>query len=402
MKFTYKARTKDGKPETGTIEASSKDAAAVLLKKYDIFVTSLQELASQEPFFKKITFEPGIAKKDLVVFSRQLALMLDSRVPVVQSLSTLAFQTTNVRFKKIVADIAKLVEEGVFLSQAMARFPKVFDNFYVNLIKSGEVSGNISQTLYYVSDNIEREYDLTSQVRQALIYPVFTLGILFVVVNIIIVFLLPKIQELIKESSSAPPLFTVIMLDFYTFLQHFWWVIVLMLFLCIATAFMYVKTERGKKIYDTLLLYAPFLGSILRKVFLTRFCGNISTLLSSGVSINKALQITADTVDNLVYKDLILAIESRVSQGEKISSALLQHPIYFPSFVVAMIKVGEQTGKLDKTLMEIVNFYQKEIKRSVALFLTLLEPILIIFLGVIVGVLAISVFTPLYSALGDI
>ena len=388
--------------ETGIIEASSKEAAAVLLQKYNIFVTSLQEEVEREPLLKKIKLQTSIPKKDLAIFSRQLAVMLDSRVPVTQSLISLAAQSNRDDFKKVIINVSNLVQEGVSLSEALSRFPQVFNNFYVNLIKSGEASGKMTETLYYIADHLERERDITTQLQQAMVYPIFTLSILFVVLNIIIVFLLPKIEELIRESDVNPPLFTVIMLHFYAFLENSWWIMMAGLVFLIITFIVYFKTPEGKKSYDSLLLKIPFLGNILRKVFLARFCGNISTLISSGVSITTALNISSDTINNSVYKNIISEVEHRVSEGEKISSVLVEHQDYFPPFVIQMIKVGEETGKLDSTLLEIVNFYQKEIKGAIDLFLTLLEPTLIIFLGIIVGILAISVFAPLYSSLGTV
>lgn len=402
MKFSYQARTKEGKIETGAIEASSREAALALLQKYNIFVTSLNEESEGGNWLGGVIIEKKISKEDIIVFSRQLAVMLESRVPVIQSLSSLANQTNKNNFKKIIMEISELVEGGVPLSDAFGRFPRVFDNFYVNLIKSGELSGRISQTLYYISDHLERENDVTSQVKQAMIYPAFTISVLFIVVNIIIIFLLPKIKELIRESSSEATLFTVLTLNFYEFLGRWWWIVLVIFFLFVISVIFYFRTKEGRKTYDQLSLKLPFIGDILRKVFLTRFCGNISTLMSAGISINKALKITEDTVDNHVYKTIIVKIGTKVSEGEKISSVLAAHQDYFPSFVIQMIKVGEETGKLDKTLMEVVNFYQKEIKKAIDLFLTLLEPMLILFLGAIVGLLAISVFAPLYSTLGNI
>ena len=402
MKYIYKARTKEGKVETGIIEASNKEAAAILLQKYNIFVTSLTEEGAKKISFKNIRFETNISKKELAIFSRQLAVMLESRVPVIQSLAGLAVQTKKEKFKKIIVEISELVQEGVSLSEAFARYPKVFDNFYVNLVKSGEASGKIAGTLYYISENLERENDIAAQVKQAMIYPIFTISVLFIVVTIIVVVLIPKIEELISQSSSDPDDFTAFMLKFYKFLENYWWIGMLLLLLCIVSLIFYFRTKGGRKVYDKLSLKIPFLGDILRKVFLTRFCGNISTLMTAGISINRALKITQDTVNNSVYKEIISDIETKVSEGEKISSVLSRHQYYFPSFVIQMIKVGEETGKLDKTLMEVVNFYEKEVKRAIDLFLTMLEPMLIIFLGLIVGVIAISVFAPLYSTLGTI
>ncbi len=401
MRYTYKARTKDGKVETGTIEAYSKEAAAVLLQKYNVFVTSLQT-REEKPAILKLRFERPISKKDITIFFRQLSVMLQSRVPVVQSLQSLAAQTARNNFKEVITKISNLVEEGVPLSEALASYPHIFDGFYVNLVKSGEASGNISGSLDYISGHLERESDIVAQLRQAMVYPLFVVIVLGIVITIIMVAVMPRVVDLIKESGAKPPLFTQMMLSGYGFLQQWWWAMLLVILLTVASLVFYFRTKEGKARYNKISLKMPFLGSILKKVFLARFCGNIATLISAGISINRALQITGDTVNNVVYKDIINDIEKQVSEGEKISSVMQKNHDYFPPFVIQMIKVGEETGKLDKTLVEVVTFYQKEIKRSVDLFTSLIEPVMIIFLGIIVAMLAISVLTPLYGALGGI
>lgn len=402
MKFNYKARAKNGTMETGTIEAYSKEAVAFLLQKDNLFVTSIEEQVAKESFFTKIIFDKKVSKKELAIFFRQLSVMLESRVPVVQSILSLADQTTKAHFKKTLLEISKLVEQGVPLSDALSAYPKVFDKFYINLVKSGEASSKISSALFYISENLEREDDISAQVRQALIYPIFLIAVLFVVVSIIIVGVMPKIADLIKESGNTPPAFTVAMLSFYKFLGNYWWAIVLVFFILIALAIYYFNTQEGGKKYDAITLKIPFMGSLFKKVFLARLCGNVSTLLVAGISINNALKITEDTVNNVVYKKVIAQIGKEVSEGEKISSAMLENPDYFPRFVVQMIKVGEETGKLDKTLMEVVGFYQKDIKRMIDLFTRFLEPLMIIVLGIVVTALAISVLSSLYGAIGTI
>jgi type IV pilus assembly protein PilC len=402
MKFTYQARTKDGKVVTGNVEASGQDAAMALLQKYDVFVTSLQEESQATSFFEKFKFQSRVTKKDLIIFSRQLAVMLESQVPVIQSLTSLALQSSKKSFQKIIKEISESVEEGAPLSESFARFPKIFDKFFVNLLKSGEASGKIPQSLYYISSHLESEQEIVSQVRQAMIYPIFTVSVLFIVGNIIVIFLLPKVQDLIQQSTTNPDAFTVATLAFYSFLEHWWWLMLFAFVGAVVGLIFYFRTSGGKKIFDKFILKAPFMGSVLKKVFLARFCGNIATLIISGISINRALEITAGTVNNDEYKRIVEDIGKNVSEGEKMSSILSQHSDYFPSFVVQMIKVGEETGKLDKTLVEVETFYQKEIKKAIDLFLALLEPMLILVLGLIVGALAISVFLPLYNTLGNI
>jgi len=373
-----------------------------LLQKYNIFVTYLEEQGGEGAFLGFLRFETNVSKKELAIFFRQLSLMLQSRVPVVQSLASLSSQTKKPAFKKVLQELSGLVQEGVPLSEALGAYPKIFNNFCVSLVKSGESTGNISGSLAYISAHLELENDISAQIRQAMVYPVFVVGVLLVVLGIIVVEVIPRIIDLIKETDSKPQFFTSMMLSFYGFLGSYWIHLTAgLLFIIIFFAY-YFSTREGKKNYDAISLRVPFLGGLLKKVYLARFCSNVSTLISAGVSINKALKITEDTVSNVVYKGMIAEIERGVSGGERMSLVMAKYQEYFPNFIVQMIRVGEETGKLDTTLMEVVGFYQKDIKRSVDLFSSLLEPIMIIFLGVIVAILAVSVLSPLYGILGSI
>lgn len=402
MKYIYQARSKEGKIETGTVEASSKEAAALLLQKYNIFVTSIKESSPLILRTENISFLNKVGEKDLAIFSRQLAVMMQSRVPVTQSLKSLAIQIKNPAFKSKILKVAQLVEEGNSLSESFATFPEVFNIFYVSLIKTGEASGKISESLYYLSEHLERDHDIHAKISGALIYPIFVISVLVVVISLVIFFIMPRLIDLLKQTTTKPPAFTQMMIDFYGFLGNYGWVVMIAFVLLILFIGYYFTTKEGKKTYDELSLKTPLIGSFLKKIFLIRFAENISTLIGAGLSINNALKITKDTLDNSVYKKIVTETEEGVSQGEKMSSILVRYPEYAPPFVVQMIQVGEETGKLDKNLMEIVNFYEKEVQRAVETFTALLEPALIIFLGVVVALLAISVIEPLYGALGTI
>jgi len=402
MKYNYQARSKEGKIETGTVEASSKEAAALLLQKYGVFVTEIKEQESVASRITNMPFLEHVSQKDLAIFSRQLAVMLQSRVPVVQSLKSLAIQTKKKSFKEKIVKISQLVEEGNSLSESFAAYPEVFNVFYISLVRTGEASGKISDALYYLSEHLEREADITAKVRGAMIYPAFVIAVLVVVIIIIMVFVMPRVTDLLKETTSEPPLLTRMAINFYDFLFQYGWIMVVGFFSLIVFVVYYFTTKEGKKNYDRLILKIPVLNSLMKKIFLIRFAENISTLVSAGLSINSALGITKDTVNNHVYKEIISETEQKVSEGEKISSVLVKYPDYAPPFVVQMIQVGEDTGKLDKNLMEIVNFYQKEVERAIEAFTALLEPVLIIFLGAIVALIAITVLEPLYGTLGSI
>mgnify|MGYP001616519657 FL=1 len=386
----------------GSIDAFSREAAIDLLQKYNIFVTSLEEKTEKTSFFQKISFQRKVSKKELAVFFRQLSIMLESQVPIVQSLSSLAAETKKTVLRNTILEVSELVEGGVSLSEAFAVRSEVFSNFYVNLIRSGEASGKIASALYSISLHLERENDVASQVKQAIIYPVFLIGMLFFVIGIVVTQIVPKVEGLIIETGNTPTLFTSAMLKFYNFLGKYWWFLFLVLFFLVVSITIYFRTKEGQREYGEISLKVPFLGGLLKKVFLMRFASNVSTLLIAGVSINKVLKITEDTVDNVAYKRIISDVEEHVSGGEKLSVAMTRHPKYFTPFVLQIIRVGESTGKLDKTLMDIVSFYEKEIKRSIDLFSRLLEPIMIIILGAIVAVIAASVLSSIYGAIGTV
>jgi len=401
MKYIYQARSKEGKLESGTVEASSKEAAAFLLQKYNIFVTSMKE--QKKSFWQgESVFLKRVGAKELAVFSRQLAVMMQSRVPVTQSLKSLAVQMKNPGFKQEIIHISQLIEEGNSLSESFATYPDTFNVFYVSLIKTGEASGKISESLSYLSDHLEREHDIVSQIRSAMIYPAFVIGVLGIVILIVIFFVMPRLVDLLKQTTAKPPIFTALMLGFYSFLMNYGWIVLIGFIVFVIFIIYYFTTKEGKKRWQIISLKIPFVSGFLKKIYLIRFAENISTLIGAGLSINRALEITKDTVNNYVFKKIIAETGEGVSEGQKISSVLIKYPQYVPPFVVQMIQVGEETGKLDRNLIEIVRFYEKEVNRAVATFTALLEPILIIFLGGVVALLAVSVIEPLYGALGTI
>ncbi len=402
MKFFYKARTKEGKIQTGELEASSRETAADLLQKYNLYATSLTEVKTRRFLFKKPKFFKKVSQKELAIFSRQLSVMLESRVPVIHSLLILASQTPRPEFREKILKISESVEEGKALSESFSYYPEIFNIFYTNLLKSGEASGKISQSLSYLSEHLEREYNIMARVKNAMIYPILVLFVLATVIVIIIVGVVPGFTEVLKEAGGDIPFMTKVMLGFYQFLRHFGWILITAFLGLIAFIVYYLRTKKGKKIYDKFSLGIPLVGGFLQKVFLTRFSENLSTLIGAGLSITSALAIVKEIIGNNVYKKIIADVEKGVTEGEKISTILIKYPDTIPPFVTQMIRVGESTGKLDKTLMEIVNFYQKEIERGVDTFMSLIEPILIIFLGIVVAILAFSVYMPLYKMLQTI
>lgn len=403
MKFNYQARTKDGQTQSGVVEASSREAALSILQRYGVYVTFLEEEdVSSFILGRRIKIFERISRKDVVMFSRQLAIMSKSNVPLVEALSSLASQTKNQNFKEKIFAITEEIEGGVPLSQALARYPKIFSSFYVNMIKSGEASGKLSETLNYLADHSEREYEFYSKIIGALIYPAFVLLVFVVVLTLMIVFVIPQVTEVLGASGEELPLITKFVVGISDFFVAWWWLIFASLSVGVILTLRFSKTDQGQKFFDRLFLKLPLLGDFFKKIYLARIAENLTTLISGGLPIAQSLEITGEVVGNDVYKTIIARTRDGVRRGESISSLLLPHPEFFPPLFIQMVVVGERTGQLDSSLLNVVDFYQKEVERSLENLIGLLEPLMIIGLGVIVAGLVMAILIPIYQTLGGI
>jgi len=401
MKFNYQARTKSGEIQSGTIEASSKEAALSLLHKYDLYVTFIEK-ARALFWEKKIAIFERITSKEVVMFSRQLSIMFRSQVSLIEALQTLAEQTKNQNFKEKILKISQEVEGGAPFSKALALYPHIFSSFYVSIVKSGESSGNLSESLDYLAKHLEREYRLLSGVRGAMIYPIFIIVVMFIVLIAMVIFVFPHFTEILTQSQIELPLVTKIVLAFFEFLRTRGWILFLAIVGLAVFLWRYSKSPRGRKILDKFFLGLPLIGSFFKKIYLTRFAENLSTLISGGLPIVQSLEITGDIVGNSVYQKIILKIKEEVKKGRTISSVLSGYPASFPPLTVQMVLVGEKTGTLSKTLEDIATFYQQEVERGIDNLLSILEPVLIVFLGLVVGFVVMAVFIPMYQMMGGI
>lgn len=400
MKFNYQARTKEGQIQTGTVEASSQEAALRILEKYGLYVTLLEEVETLPFLFRRVKIFERVSRKEIVAFSRQIALMFSAKISIVEALYTLSRQTKNQNFREKIINIAEDVEGGISLSQALSRYPKIFNPFYISVVKSGEVSGELSESLEYLADHLEREYDFRSKVLGALLYPIIVLIVVFAVIALMVLFVIPRLAEVFKAAETELPLVTKLVLASSDFLRQWGLIFLISFFLLIVFIFQLSKTPAGKKFVDRIFLKLPIIGGFLQKVYLTYFAENLSTLISGGIPIAQALEITGQVVGNDVYKTIIFEIRDGVRKGEKISTILERYPEVIPPLFTQMVLVGEQTGRLSPALMNVVNFYRKEIERTLANFVTILEPILIIFLGLVVFLIVASVILPIYYRIG--
>jgi len=398
MKFNYQARDKKGEIHTGQVEASSKEAAITLLQKQGWYITFLEEAVS--PLYaRRVKLFERISKKDIVLFSRQLSIMFKSKVPLVESLKVISTQTKNLDFREKILRMSEEVEGGTSFSKALSRYPKVFSSFYVAMVKSGEISGKLSEVLTYLADHLEREYHLTAKARGVLIYPSLIVSVIFLIFGLMVFFIIPNLTEVLKESSESLPVLTKFIIKLSAFLRNWWWLMALGLFFSLFFCFRYYFTKKGRKFFDSLFLKLPIVGPLLKKIYLSRFAENLSTLISGGLPIAQALSTVGDIIGNTAYKEVISKTKNEVRKGVPISTVLSQAPEIFPPVFNQMVLVGEKTGSLDTTLMNIVEFYQKEIDRTIENIITVLEPVLIVFLGIIVGGLMLAILMPLYQTI---
>lgn len=398
MKFNYQARTKQGEVKSGQIEASSKEAAVNLLQKHGLYVTFLEE-AVAPIYAKKVKLFERISSKDIVLFSRQLAIMFKSKVSLVESLRVLSVQAKSQDFKERIIELSQEVEAGTPFSKALSRHSKIFSPFYIAMVKSGEVSGKLSEVLDYLADHLEREYHLTAKAKGALVYPALIILVVLLVLLLMVFFVIPQLTEVLISGGQELPFVTKIVIAFAAFLKNWGILFLAALAVLIFFSFRYYLTESGGKLFDRKFLMIPFVGELLKMIYTARFAENLSTLISGGLPIAQALETVADIIGNSAYKEIVFEARDKVRRGERISSVLSKYPDLFSPVFVQMILVGEETGTLDTTLVHIVDFYQKEIDRSIDSTLSILEPVLIIFLGVTVAGLMLSILMPLYQVI---
>lgn len=397
MRFNYTARNKEGEIQTGVITAASEEAATALLQKLGVYVTALEGVTERPLYAKKIRLFGRISRKEIVLFSRQLSILVSSDVPLVEALRTLSAQTKNLEFKEKIIFISEEVEGGTAFSQALSHHPKIFSALFVSLVKSGEAAGKLSESLSYLAEHLEREHYLTSKIKGAMIYPAFVLFTLFSVLIIMMVFVLPQLISVLKESGAQLPILTRILILFVDFFRNWGWIILIALLLGGIFFWRWLSSPKGKTLFDKYSISLPLFGNFLKMVYLSRFAENLSTLISGGLPISKSLEIAGEVVGNTVYKEIILKTRDEVRKGESISSILSASPKEIPPLFTQMTVVGEKTGKLDSILMQIANFYRKEVDIAVNNLLGLIEPILVVFLGLGVGIFVASVLIPLYS-----
>lgn len=404
MEFKYEALDQNGKATSGIVNAASQDAAIQALQHRGLTITSLASGGDQGVLQKLggITFFGGVSSRDLVLLSRQIATLFEAQVSALRVFRLLAEQAGKPYLQQVLTEISDDLQGGSSISKALAKHPKVFSDFYVNMVRSGEESGKLDQTFLFLADYIDRSYELASKARNALIYPGFIMLTFVAVMVMMLTVVIPKIGAILEESGQEMPLITAVVLSISNFFIDYG--IFLLIALIVGGYFLYryAQTPAGKMAADHLKLSIPYIGQLYQKLFLSRIADNMHVMLSSGISAVRALEITAEVVDNAVYEAILREAVEAVKAGTTMSQTLSRYPREVPAIMVQMLQIGEETGELGSILERLAKFYNREVNAAVDTLVSLIEPALIISLALGVGFLLAAVLLPIYNTAGQI
>lgn len=402
MLFSYKAIDKGGVTRDGTVDAINVESAIETVEARGYKVVTVDPLTNKSSLFDiEITWFQRVSNKEVVILSRQIATLFDAQVSALRIFRLLGSETENPKLQGILNEISTDLQGGSSISRALSQHPDVFTPFYISMVKSGEESGTLEQTFMYLADYLDRMYEVVSKARNALIYPAFVISIFFIVMGLMLTMVIPKISEIIINSGQEIPIYTKIVMGLSSALTNHIGVIAVVFALFGVVFWQFQKTEAGKRTIDEFKLSIPVLGNLYEKLFLTRICDNLSTMLNSGISMVQALEVTSEVVDNRVYKEIIEDTLVSIKGGRSFADSLAEYP-EIPSILAQMSKVGEETGKLGEILNTLSTFYRREVNNAVDSLIGLIEPIMIVMLGLGVGILLASVLVPIYNITGNI
>ena len=404
--FEYKARDRAGKVIAATMEAGSQREVAASLREKGYFVSEIKSPRRglnadiKLPAWLDPSARPGV--RDVTVFSRQFATVINAGLPVVQSLSILQRQTEKQGFKNALKKIREDVETGLPLSDAMAKYPGIFNKLYIYLVKAGEVSGNLDGILERVAAYLEKQAELRGKIRTALTYPTVVLIIAIAVTFFLLTGIVPQFATILDQLGGELPIITRVLIAISEFLQNLWWLLLLVIIGTVIGLRLWYRTDNGRHALDRLSLRIPVFGVLIQKTAIANFSSTFGLLLRSGVNIIESLEITKGAARNAIVEDILDETKESVQRGEQISVTLMKYPRVFPPLVSSMTAIGEETGAVDSMMQKIADFYEREVDEAVASLTAALEPALIVFLGVIVGFIVAGMFLPMFSIIGQL
>jgi len=397
--FEYTARNAaTGQMQKGQLDVPSKDEVSTYLRKNRLILVNIREAPKQI----KLSFGGQRVKtRDIVIFTRQFATMINAGLPLVQSLNILAAQTENKTLQTVTRAVVYDVESGNTLADAFSKHPKAFTQLYVNMVAAGEAGGILDTILLRLATFLEKNDALLRKVKGAMVYPGVIISVAFIAIAVLLVFVIPTFQSMFASANLELPLPTRVVIGMSNFLIHYWWAMVGVIAGIMFGIRQYYGTPAGRKQLDGLLLNAPVLGDVVRKSAVSRFTRTLGTLVSSGVSILEGLEITAKTAGNQVVHDAVMESRNSIAGGDTIAGPLERSKV-FPPMVISMIAVGEQTGGLDEMLSKIADFYDEEVDVAVSALLSLMEPAMIVILGVIVGGMVVAMYLPIFDMMNAV
>ncbi len=400
MRLQYKAATKEGKIEQGVIDASDINEAAQYLRSKDL--TPIHIIKEEDnPMAKIFPMTKKVKTNDLVLFTRQLSSMLASGLTLMKALSILKDQMQNAAMVEVVNSLINDVEEGKTLSTSMAKYPKVFSPIYVSLIKAGEVSGLLDKVLLRLADNLEKQQKLRGTIKGALMYPVIVVVLMGAVMGVMMIFVIPQLTSLYQNLNVPLPFTTQVVIGISNFMSSFWFIIILAIAGIIYFFRRWKKTEEGELIMDSIMLKLPIFGRLIQQTILAEFSRTLGLLVGTGTLVVDALLQTADTANNVHYRNAIKQVSKEVEKGVSMGDAMSIYPL-FPPLLIQLVKIGEQTGKIDDSLTRASEYYEREVDQTVKALTTAMEPFIMVVLGIGVAFLIMSVITPIYSLISSI
>ena len=395
MLFNYKALENSGKHTAGSIEAVTIDVAIGSLQRRGLIIAEI-EPAEKEPWFAKLSFGSGVSHKDIVMLSRQMATLFEAQVSALKIFTLLSTEIENTTLKKSLEQVASDLQGGSTISKALAKHPSIFSDFYVNMVKSGEETGKLNEVFNYLADYLDRNYEIISKTRNALIYPSFVMTVFVAVMVLMFTFIIPKISAIILESGQAIPIYTKIVFGISDFFINYGFILLGLLVVVGFFLVRYVRTDEGKRSLASFKLSIPYVGNLYRKLYLSVIADNMNTMVLSGIPMVKAIEVTASVVGNHVYRQILEESLVAVRGGSSFSQSLSQYE-EIPNMLVQMIKIGEESGELGSILGTMAHFYQREVINAVDTLVSLIEPVMIVLLGIGVGILLASVLIPIYD-----
>ncbi len=399
MIFTYKGINQIGEAQDGLIDAVNMDVAIGALQKRGVVISSIKPQTGGS-FIEKIPFINRIKTKDIVVASRQMATLFEAQVSALRVFKLIGSQVENQTLRKVMNDISDDLQEGSSISRALAKHKNAFSDFYVNMVAAGEESGRLDQTFSFLADYLERQYEVTSKVKHALVYPAFVVATMIGVMVLMLTYVIPQMAPILEESGQELPIYTKAVLWLSSFTTNYGLIAAVVIIVGGFFLFRYANGA-GRASFDQFKLDIPYVGSLYKKLYLSRISDNMNTMVLSGISMIRALETTANIVGSEIYKGILLDALQQVRSGKALSVALSQYP-EIPSIMVQMVKVGEETGELGNILKTLAKFYQKEVVAAVDTIVDLIEPVMVVLLGLGVGSLLAAVLLPIYNLAGSI